>query len=68
MAKKKSAKSKSTIPKPTAALTASNLPKPRRVSKGQVGDAVQDFIDFGGAKAVETHEESGGTWLVTATA
>lgn len=64
MAKKKSAKSK----KSSAPLTPSNLPQPRRVSKSQVGATVQDFIDFGGAKTVEAHEESAGTWLVTATA
>ena len=64
MAKKKSAKSKPS----SATLTASNLPQPRRVSKAQVGPTVQDFIDFGGATAVEAHEESAGTWLVTATA
>lgn len=67
MSKKKSSKSKKTFAEP-AATTASGLPKPRRVSKSQVGEAVQDFIDFGGAKAVEAHAEEDRMWLVTATA
>jgi len=64
MAKKKSAKPK----KAAVTLAAPNLPQPRRVPKAAVGATVQDFIDFGGATAVEAHEESSGTWLVTAAA
>ena len=67
MAKKKSAKSTKAVVAATASAPA-NLPQPRRVSQAQVGPTVQDFIDFGGATAVEAHEESAGTWLVTATA
>ncbi len=45
-----------------------NLPAPQRVPKDRVGEVVQDFIDAGLATAVEAHQESGDTWLVTATA
>lgn len=52
---------------PPAAAPA-RLPAPERVPKERVGEVVQDFIEFGGARAVMSREESGGTWLVTATA
>ena len=67
MGKKKSLKLAQATATP-AAPAGTNLPQPRRVPKADVGATVQDFIDFGGATAVEAHEESPGTWLVTAAA
>ena len=64
-------KKKRTIRKeadPDEAASPTDLPDAERVPKDKVGEVVEDFSTFGGAKAVEAHEESNGTWLVTATA
>lgn len=57
---------KSKTKKATAKAPA-GLPQPELVPKDKVGETVQDFIDFGGAKAVEAREQDAKTWLVTAT-
>jgi hypothetical protein len=49
------------------AKASAGLPQPEVVPKDKVGETVQDFIDFGGAKAVEAHEQNPNNWLVTAT-
>jgi len=42
------------------------LPKPVRVPEDEVGEVVQDFIDFGGVTAIEVFQEKPGIWVVRA--
>ena len=51
-----------------AAPTPSNLPKPQRVPKNDVGETVQDFVSFGSATIVQARQESGAIWVVSALA
>lgn len=46
-------------------LAANNLPQPQLVPRDQVGQVVQDFIDFGGVRRVVSIEQPGGLWLVS---
>jgi len=52
--------------KKAAAKAPDGLPQPEIVPRDKVGEKVQDFIDFGGAKAVEAREQDAKNWLVTA--
>lgn len=58
---------KSKSKKAAANLAAVSLPAPQTVPKNKVGETVQDFIDFGGAKAVQAEQQDAQNWLVTAT-
>lgn len=68
MPKKKSKSKKATARTADEGDEMADLPQPQRVPKNQVGQVIQDFIDFGNATAVAAQEESEDVWLVSATA
>ena len=53
-----------TRPQATGAVPAVASPVPQLCPKGEVGNVVQDFIDFGGATAVTSAQQPDGQWLV----
>jgi hypothetical protein len=52
---------------PAKLAATANLPAPQIVPKDKVGETVQDFIDFGGAKTVQAEQQDAQNWLVTVT-
>lgn len=65
-AAKKAAATTHAPSQPAAATHLASLPQPQRVPQSRVGEVVQDFIDFGGARSVSAVALSAGDWLVTA--
>lgn len=57
---------RATFTRATAETSAATRPAPQLCPKGEVGNVVQDFIDFGGAASVTSTEQPDGQWLVQA--